>query len=98
MKPRSYVFSNKVWLNSKYIKTKQNYKLVTKFFGLFQVFYLVKNQVYKLKLPKKYSIYDIFYVTLLEYNTLKKRRMNKINTQLGFEARNNSKEYKVKKI
>ena len=31
-------FSNKVWLNSKYIKTKQNRKLETKFFEFFQVF------------------------------------------------------------
>ena len=35
VKPRSYDPSNKVWLNSKYIKTKQNQKLEAKFFGLF---------------------------------------------------------------
>ena len=53
VKTRSYNSSNKVWLNSKYIKTKQNRKLEAKFFGLFQVLYLVKKQVYKLELLKK---------------------------------------------
>ena len=37
MKPRSYVSGDKVWLNSKYIKTKQNPKLEAKFFDFFQV-------------------------------------------------------------
>ena len=35
------------------MKTKENYKFEAKLFGLFQVFHLVKNQAYKLKLPKK---------------------------------------------
>ena len=35
VKPKSYALSNKVWLNSKYIKTKQNQKLETKFFKPF---------------------------------------------------------------
>lgn len=35
VKPRSYIFSDKVWLNSKYTKTKQNGKLKAKFFKLF---------------------------------------------------------------
>ncbi len=35
MKPRRYTPSNKVGLNSKYIKTKQNCKLKAKCFGLF---------------------------------------------------------------
>ena len=35
VKPRSYAFSNKIWLNSKYIKTKQNQNLKAKFFGPF---------------------------------------------------------------
>ena len=37
----------------KYIKTKQNQKLKIKFFELFQIFHLVKKQVYKLKVFKK---------------------------------------------
>ena len=35
VKPRSYVPDDKVWLNSKYIKTKQNQKLEAKFFRPF---------------------------------------------------------------
>ena len=34
-KPRSYSPGEKVWLNSKYIKTKRNQKLEAKFFGTF---------------------------------------------------------------
>ena len=37
VKPGSYAPSNKVWLNSKYIKTKRNRKLEAKFFGPFWV-------------------------------------------------------------
>ena len=53
VKPKSHVFGDKVWLNSKYIKTKQNQKLKTKFFKLFQILHFVDNQTYKLKLPKQ---------------------------------------------
>ncbi len=52
-KPKSYAISDKVWLNSKYIKIKQNCKLEAKFFGSFKVLHLVEKQAYKLKLPKK---------------------------------------------
>lgn len=41
VKPRSYAPGHKVWLNKKYIKTKQNHKLEAKFFSLFQVLHLV---------------------------------------------------------
>ena len=40
-KPRSYAPGEKVWLNSKYIKTKRNRKLEAKFFGPFRVLHLV---------------------------------------------------------
>ena len=53
VKPYSYAFNNKIWLNSKYIKTKHNQKLEAKFFGSFQVLYLVQKQVYKLELFRK---------------------------------------------
>ncbi len=42
-KPRSYTPDDKVWLNSKYIKTKQNWKLEAKFFGLFRVLHPVSK-------------------------------------------------------
>lgn len=53
VKPRSYVPDDKIWLNSKYIQTKQNWKLETKFFGSFWVLHPVGKQAYKLELPKK---------------------------------------------
>ena len=43
MKPKGYAFDNKVWLNSKYIKTKRNQKLEAKFFRPFKVLYPVRN-------------------------------------------------------
>ena len=66
IKPRSYASDNKIWLNSKYIKTKQNRKLKAKFFEPFQVLYYVSKQAYKLKLPKKWKIHNVFNVLLLE--------------------------------
>ena len=53
VKPRSYAPGDKVWLNSKYIKTKRNRKLEAKFFRLFWVLHLVGKQAYKLELPRK---------------------------------------------
>ena len=53
IKPQSYAPGDKVWLNSKYLKTKRNCKLETKFLGPFRVLYPEDKQAYKLKLPKK---------------------------------------------
>ena len=53
IKPRSYASSDKVWLNSKYLKTKQNQKLEAKFFRLFQVLHPVQKQTYKVQSLKK---------------------------------------------
>ncbi len=63
---QSYAPGEKVWLNSKYIKTKQNRKLEAKFFGPFRVLHSVRKQAYKLELPKKWKIHVIFHVSLLE--------------------------------
>ena len=62
VKSQSYALGNKVWLSSKYLKTKKNRKLKTKFLGLFWILYSVIKQTYKLELPKKYKIYNVFYV------------------------------------
>ena len=53
VKPQSYTPDKKVWLSSKYLKTKRNCKLEAKFLGLFWVLHLVSKQAYKLKLLKK---------------------------------------------
>ena len=52
-KPRSYALGEKVWLNSKYIKTKRNWKLEAEFFGSFRVLHPRGSQAYKLELPKQ---------------------------------------------
>ena len=92
IKPQSYALGDKVWLSSKHLKTKWNCKLEAKFLGPFRVLYPVGRQVYKLELPKRWRIYDIFYVSLLEQDITKKGRVN--DMQLEFEAGDN-KEYEV---
>ena len=66
VKPRNYVPGDKIWLNNKYIKTKQNRKLEAKFFRPFQVLHPVCNQAYKLELPRKWKIHNVFHKSLLE--------------------------------
>ena len=72
IEPRSYALGDKVWLNSKYIKTKQNQKLEAKFFGPFRVLYLVGKQAYKLEVSRKWKILDVFHMSLLEQDTTRK--------------------------
>ena len=98
VKPRIYAPGNKVWLNSKYIKTKQNRKLETKFFGPFRVLYPVRKQAYKLELSRKWKIHDVFHVLLLEQDTTKKGQMDKDVEQMEFNTGNNVEEYKVEAI
>ena len=99
VKPQSYAPREKVWLNSKYIKIKQNQKLESKFFGLFWNLHPVGKQVYKLDLPTKWRIHDVFYVSLLEQNTTRKGRINELfsEPETEFDAGDN-KEYKVEAI
>ena len=54
------------------------------------------KQVYKLELPKKWRIHDIFHVSLLEQDTTRKERVDE-TTQLEFEA-GDDEEYKVEEI
>ena len=76
VKPQSYAPGNKVWLSSKQLKTKWNYKLEAKFLSPFQMLHPVDKQVYKLKLPKKWRIHNVLHVSLLEQDITKKRQMN----------------------
>ena len=95
VKPRSYSFDEKIWLNSKYIKTKQNRKLKTKFLGQFRVLHPVKKQVYKLELPKKWRIHDVFHVSLLEQDTIRKGR---VDNETELDANDDSEKYEVEAI
>ena len=57
--------------------------------------YPIGKQAYKLKSPKKWRIHNVFYVSLLEQDTIKKGRVN--DMQPEFKAGNN-KEYEVNGI
>ena len=96
VKPWSYAPGEKVWLNSKQIKTKWNRKLEAKFFRPFRVLYPVRKQAYKLELPKNWKIHNVFHVSLLEQNTTRKVQMNKFSV-LEFEP-GDDKEYEVEAI
>ena len=92
VKLQSYTPGDKVWLSSKHLKTKRNCKLKAKFFGLFWVLNPVGKQAYKLELPMKWRIHNVFHVSLLEQDITKKEQVN--NMQLEFEA-GNDKKYEV---
>ena len=97
VKPRSYASSDKVWLKSKYIKTKQNQKLEAKLFRPFWELHLVGKQAYKLELPKKWRVYNVFHMLLLEQDTTRKERVSKEVPELD-NSNKNSEEYKVEAI
>ena len=64
---------------------------------MFWMLYLVGKQAYKLELLKKWRIYNIFHVLLLEQDTTRKEQVDENITELEFNA-GNSKKYKVKVI
>ena len=98
-KPRSYAPDEKVWLNSKYIKTKCNQNLEAKFFRSFRVLHPVSSQAYKLKLPKRWKIYNVFHVSVLDQDiTIKKRVDKKTAKRLEFETEGDNKEYEMEGI
>ena len=76
-KPKSYAPGDEVWLNSKNLKTKWNWKLEAKFFGPFRVLHLVEKQAYKIELSKKWKIHNVFHVSLLKQDTTRKGRVDK---------------------
>lgn len=74
VKLKSYIFGNIHWLNNKYMKIKQNWQLKAKFFNLFRVLDLVKNQ---LELSKKWKIHNVFYILLVMSYSTRKRQVDK---------------------
>ena len=97
VKPRSYAPSDKVWLNSKYIKTKQNQKLEAKFFRPFLVLHLIGKQVYKLELPNKWRVHNVFHVSLLEQDIIKKGWVSEKVPELD-AGNKDSEEYEVEAV
>ena len=95
VKPKSYASDDKVWLNNKYLKTKQNRKLEAKFFRPVRVLHPVGKQAYKLKLPRKWRIHDVFHVSLLEQDITRKERVEKVPE---LDAGDDSEEYEVEAI
>ena len=67
-----------------------------KFFGPFRIFHPVGKQVYKLELPKKWRIHDVFHMSLLEQDTTRKGRVDDEN--VGLDAGNKNGEYEVEVI
>ena len=65
-KPIQYAVGDYVWLRSQNIRTKRNRKLEWKAFGPFEILNKYGDQVYKLDLPKRWRIHDVFHVSLLE--------------------------------
>ena len=72
-------------------------KLETKFFEPFQMLHPLEKQAYKLEPPKKWRIYDVFYILLLEQNTTKKKQMDENVTKLN-AGDNKNEEYEIEAI
>ncbi len=56
------------------------------------------KQAYKIELPKKWRIYDIFYMSLLEQETIRKGRVDETTSRLQFENDGDGEEYEVEAI
>ena len=70
-----------------------------KFFGPFRVLYPVGKQAYKLELPRKWRIHNVFHVSILEKDTTRKGRVDEKARQMEFDAGDDqSGEYKVETI
>ena len=86
VKERTYWPERFVWFSGKHIKTNRNLKLKHKDLGHFEILKAVGKQVYKLKLPSKWRIHHVIYVSLLERDVTKKEEVDhKFANQLEFE-------------
>ena len=57
----------------------------------------IEKQAYKLELPKKLRIHDVFHMSLLEQDTIRKRRVDDDNT-VELDAGDDSRKYEVEAI
>ena len=67
------------------------------FFKPFQVLHPVGKQAYKLEIPKKWKVHNMFHMLLLEQDTTRKRQVSKEVSELD-AANKDSKEYEVEAI
>lgn len=58
----------------------------------------LEKQAYKLELLRKDKIYDVFYMSLLEWHTTKKEWVDANDATKLDAGHNNSREYKMKAI
>lgn len=58
----------------------------------------ISKQAYKIELPKKRRIYDVFYISLLEQDITKREQMDKTRSWMEFENNSGSEEYKFEAI
>ena len=97
-KDRVYSPGESVWLDGKHFNTKRNRKLGHKFLGPFMVIEPIGKQAYRIQLPPRWRIHDVFLVSLLEKNGTKKGGVDKeLAEQIEFNE-NEPKEYEVESI
>ncbi len=96
-KSRDYKVGDSVWLNTKYIRTKRNRKLEFKNFGPFLITDVVGLQSYRLQLPERWRIHNVFHVSLLEKDSSKKGEISPRLEDMEFDE-GDIHEYVVAKI
>ena len=79
IKSKSFEIDFYVMLNEKNIQTKRNKKFEWKLFDSFKIIEIIDDQIYRLKLSKRWRIHSIFYVSLLEEFKIKKKKRMKIS-------------------
>ena len=86
--------NNYVNVNVKNIRIKRNKKLKWKFFESFKILNTIKNQTYRINIFKRWRIYNVFHVSLLEKIIFKKKirwnlRINRV-TSTSKKTKNSS--------
>ncbi len=84
-KSRDYKVGDRVWLNTKYIRTKRNRKLEFKHFGPFLITDVIGSQSYRLELPSGWRIHNVFHVSLLEKDSSKQGEVSQSLENMEFD-------------